>query len=97
MVDVDMSLMPLKFIGREAYLWTKGPYGLSKDPRPKKCPNTLWEEIKDFMKLEDGGVPKATWTSPILWKRSTCWKSFYKAYLMKDDVKIKVPNETPRL
>jgi hypothetical protein len=59
MVDVDMSLTPLKIIGREAYLRTKGPYVLSKDPRTKKCPNTLWKEIKDFMKLEDGGVPKA--------------------------------------
>jgi hypothetical protein len=55
MVDVDMSSTPLKFIRREAYLQIKGPYRLSKDPRLKRGPNTLWreelKEIKDFMKV----------------------------------------------
>ncbi len=54
MVDVNMNLMPLKVIGREASLRTKGPFGLSKDPKPKRRPNT-WKkeeskEIKDSMK-----------------------------------------------
>jgi hypothetical protein len=44
MVNVNMSTMPPKVIGREACLRTKSPLGLSKDPRPKKCPNTLWRE-----------------------------------------------------
>ncbi len=60
MVDVDMSLMPQKAIGREACLRIKGPLGLSKDLGPKRHPNTLWrgesKEIKDSMKVEDGGV-----------------------------------------
>jgi hypothetical protein len=42
MVDVDMSLTPLKVIGKEACLQVKGPSRLLKDPRPKNCPNTLW-------------------------------------------------------
>jgi hypothetical protein len=29
---------------REACLRTKALYGLSKDPRPKWSPNTLWRE-----------------------------------------------------
>jgi hypothetical protein len=37
-------------------LQAKGPYGLSKDPGSKRCPNILWKEeskeIKDFMKVE---------------------------------------------
>jgi hypothetical protein len=41
-------------------LQTKGPLGISKDPKPKRHPNILWreesKEIKDFMKVEDGGV-----------------------------------------
>jgi hypothetical protein len=81
-----MSLTPSKVIGREAYIWTKGPFGLLKDLGPKKHPNILWreesKEIRDFMKVEDGGVhckrydghctkqwvriPKATWTSSII-------------------------------
>jgi hypothetical protein len=64
------------------------------------------------MKVEDGGVhykrydghctkqririPKVTWTSPILRRKPTCQTSPYMASLMKDDVKIKVPNETPK-
>jgi hypothetical protein len=56
MVDVNMNLTPLKIIGREAYLRTRGPFGLSKNSRPKRCPNT-WrkeksKEIRDFMKVE---------------------------------------------
>jgi hypothetical protein len=54
-VDVDMNSTPLKIIRREVYLQAKGPYKLSKDPRPKWRPNTLWreesKEIKDFMKV----------------------------------------------
>jgi len=60
MMDVDMSWMPLKIIGGEACLWAKGPSKLSKDPGPKRGPNTLWKneskDIKDSMKVENGGV-----------------------------------------
>jgi hypothetical protein len=59
MVDVDMNLMPSKVIGREACLQAKGSLGL-KDLRPKRHPNILWreklKEMKDSMKVEDGGV-----------------------------------------
>ncbi len=116
MLDVDMNLMPPKVIGREACLQAKGLFRLSEDPRSKWCPNT-WgreesKEIKNFVKVEDGGVhhkkyngrctkqwikiPKATWTSPILGKRFTCWTSFNKTSLVKDDLKVKVPNRTPK-
>jgi hypothetical protein len=44
MVDVDMNLTLSKVIGREACLQAKGPFGLSKDPGPKRHPNTLWKE-----------------------------------------------------
>jgi hypothetical protein len=44
MVDVDMNMTPLKVIGKEACLRTKGLSGLSKDPQPKRHPNTLWRE-----------------------------------------------------
>jgi len=70
------------------------------------------KEIRDFVKVEDGNVhhkkyngcctkqlirnPKVTWTSPILWKRSTWQTSFHMASLMKDNVKVKVPNKTPK-
>jgi hypothetical protein len=60
MVDVDMSSTPSKVIGKEAYLQTKNPSGLSNDLEPKRRPNTLWrgesKEIRDFMKVEDGDV-----------------------------------------
>jgi hypothetical protein len=60
MVDVDINLMPPKVIRSEACLQTKGLSGLSKDPKLKRCPNILWrkesKEIKDFMKVENGGV-----------------------------------------
>ncbi len=39
MVDVGMNLMPLKVIRRKVWLQAKGPYRLSKDPRPKRHPN----------------------------------------------------------
>jgi len=113
MVDVDMSPMPPKVIGSHNCLWVISPSRLSKDLGPKRHPN-IWrreesKEIKDFVKLEDGGMHRKrydghcmkwiiilqiTWKSPILKKRSTCWTSFRKAYLIKDDVKIKVPNGT---
>jgi len=52
-VNVDMSLTSLKVIGREVCLRAKGPFGLSKDLEPERCPNTLWKEeskeIRDFM------------------------------------------------
>jgi hypothetical protein len=32
--------MPPKVIGRNACLQVKGPYELSKDLGPKRCPNT---------------------------------------------------------
>ncbi len=62
------------------------------------------------MKMEDGGVhhnkydghcmkqwvkiPKTTWTSPIIRRRSTYQTSTNKTSLMKDDVKDEVPNGT---
>jgi hypothetical protein len=60
MVDVDMNLMPLKVIGKEACLQARSLFRLSKDFRPKKCPNILkrekLKEIKDSVKVEVGGV-----------------------------------------
>jgi hypothetical protein len=44
MMDVNMSLTPSKVIGREVCLQTKGPFGISKDLRPKRHPNILWKE-----------------------------------------------------
>jgi hypothetical protein len=60
------------------------------------------KDAKKSMKVEEGSVhhnkyngccmnqwikiPKATWTSPIVGKMSTCQMSFNKASLMKDDV-----------
>ncbi len=35
---VGMTLMPPNVIGREAYLRARGPFGLSKDLGPKRCP-----------------------------------------------------------
>ncbi len=55
-----MNSTPLKIIGREACLPAKGPFGLLKDPASKRRPNILWreksKEIRDFMKVENGGV-----------------------------------------
>jgi hypothetical protein len=39
-------------------------------------------------------IPKATWTSPIIRKRSTCQTSSNKMYLMKDDMNDEIPNGT---
>jgi hypothetical protein len=59
MVVVDMSPMASKVIGREACLWARGFFRLSKDP--KKAPKHLKEGNefffkKNFMKVEEGGV-----------------------------------------
>ncbi len=55
-----MKPMPPKVIRREACLQTKVPSGLLKDLGPKRCLNILWrgelKEMRDFMKVEDGGV-----------------------------------------
>jgi len=60
MVDVTMTPKPPKVIGKEVCLRAKNLFRLSKDPRPKRHLNILWKEeskeIKDFMKVEDGGV-----------------------------------------
>jgi hypothetical protein len=60
MVDVDMNLTPLKVIGREVYLQSKGIYGLSKDLGPKRCANILRredsKEITDSVKVQNGCV-----------------------------------------
>jgi hypothetical protein len=40
MVVIDINPMPPKIIGRKAFLWARGLYGLSKDLRPKSHPNT---------------------------------------------------------
>jgi hypothetical protein len=54
-----MNPMPSKVIGREVCLRAKGLSKLSKDPGSKRRPNTLWKkeskEIKNSMKVEDGG------------------------------------------
>jgi hypothetical protein len=62
MVVVGMSSIPLRVIRRETCLWTKGPLKLSKNPRPKRCPN-VWKredskEITEFMKVEEIGVQR---------------------------------------
>jgi hypothetical protein len=117
MVDVIMSPMPPKVIGRDVCLWAKGHFVLSKDPRPKRHLSILWKkeskEISDFMKVKDGSVhhkryngcctkqwvriPKATWTTTILGKRFTYRASFCRISLMKDDVKVTMPNGTPKI
>ncbi len=43
MVVVGMNLMPLKVIGREVCLQIKNPFELSKESKPKRCPN-IWKE-----------------------------------------------------
>jgi len=40
MVAIGMSPMPPKVIGRDVCLQTKGLSKLSKDPEPKRRPNT---------------------------------------------------------
>ncbi len=61
MAIINMNLMPSKVIGRNVYLRTKGPYGPSKDFRPKRHPNILRKEeskeIKDFiLKAKEWGM-----------------------------------------
>ncbi len=61
-MDVNISLMPPRVIGREACLWAKGFSRPSRDPRPKRCPNT-WKkeelkETKEFMKVGEVGVQR---------------------------------------
>jgi len=55
-----MNLTPPEIIGKKACLRVISLFGLSKYLRPKRHPNLLWneelKEIKDFMKVEDGGV-----------------------------------------
>jgi hypothetical protein len=41
MVVVDMNPMTSKVIGEKTYLWARGPFGLSKNP--KKAPKHLKE------------------------------------------------------
>jgi hypothetical protein len=52
--------MPSKVIGREACLQVRSPSKLSKDLGPKRCPNICKREesreIKDSVKVENGGV-----------------------------------------
>jgi hypothetical protein len=43
-MDVNMSPTPLKVIGKEVCLRTKGRFAISKDLRPKRGPNILWKE-----------------------------------------------------
>jgi hypothetical protein len=55
-----MSPMPPKVIAKEDSLWAKSLSGQSKDPRPKRCPNT-WKrdeskEIMVFTKVEEKDV-----------------------------------------
>ncbi len=42
-------------------------------------------------------IPKATWTSPILGRKSTFWTSSNMASLMKDDVNDEMPNGIPKI
>jgi hypothetical protein len=81
MVDVDMSSTPPKVIGREACLQTKSSSGLLKDLEPKRCLN-IWKkeeskEIKDFVKVEDGGV----------------YHKKYDGHYMKQQIKIQKLHE----
>jgi hypothetical protein len=59
MMDVNISLMPLRVIEKKICLRVRGFLGPSKDPRPKRCPNT-WKreelkETKKFMKVGKKG------------------------------------------
>jgi hypothetical protein len=60
MMTINMNSMSLKAIGKEVCLQARSLFGLSKDFRPKRHPNT-WrkyesKEINVFMKMEKGGV-----------------------------------------
>jgi hypothetical protein len=55
-----MNLMSPNVIRKEACSWAKGPSRLSKDPKPKRHPNT-WikdesKEVRDFMEMEEKGI-----------------------------------------
>jgi hypothetical protein len=39
MVVVGVNSMPLKVIGKKTCSQTKNPFGLSKESKPKRCPN----------------------------------------------------------
>jgi hypothetical protein len=60
MVAIGMSLMLLKVIKKEVCLHARGPSKLSKDLGPKRRPNIQKKEeskeMRDFMKVEKGGV-----------------------------------------
>ncbi len=43
MVVVGVNSMPLKVIGKKTCSQTKNPFGLSKESKPKRCPN-IWKE-----------------------------------------------------
>ncbi len=60
MVDVGMKSVPPRVIERKVCLWAKSSLGLSKDFRPKRCPN-IWrkeesKKTKEFRKAKEGGV-----------------------------------------
>ncbi len=40
---INMNPMSSKLIGKNVYLWTKGPHGPSLDFRPKKAPKHFKE------------------------------------------------------
>ncbi len=41
-------------------------------------------------------IPKTTWTLSNVGRRLTCWTSFSKVSLMKDDVNDEIFNGTPQ-
>ncbi len=57
MVVINMNPMPWRTIGKKAYLWVRSIFGLSKDPRPMRCPNTWkkkeYKENNNSMKVEE--------------------------------------------
>jgi hypothetical protein len=72
-----------------------------------------FKNLRDFVKVEDWGVhckkyngpctkprvkiPKATWTSPIIGRKSTCRTSSYMAFLWRMMWKLRCPMEPPRV
>jgi hypothetical protein len=62
-VAIGRSSIPSKVIAK-GYLRAKGPFGFSMDPRPKRHPKILRKEkskeMRDFMKVEKGGVHLCT-------------------------------------
>ncbi len=57
MVVISMNPMPWRTIGRKAYLWARSTFGLSKDPRPMRRPNSWrrkeYKGGKKSMKVEE--------------------------------------------